>query len=88
VPDTRNGVKVERCDRTHAASALRELMGDALPEGVTFDQLTLYLARKGHWPVGIAVRLTAPCSVSRTVELSRPDDRRLEVKIPKSAAFS
>jgi hypothetical protein len=108
-PDARNGVKAERIDITNAASALRELMGDALPDGVTIDEFTLYLAQKGHWPVGITVRfsattdqactamagsesqavaLTAPCSVSRTVELSRPDDERLRVKIPKSAVLN
>jgi hypothetical protein len=108
VPDTRNGVKVERYDFTSAASALSGFTRD-IPDGVTFDQLTLYLARKGRWPVAIGVRLsaetdeacaamgdsvgagdvlTAPCSVSQTVELSRPNDARLTVKIPKSAGLS
>jgi hypothetical protein len=34
-----------------------------------------------------AVALTAPCSVSRTIELHRPDDPRLAVRIPTSAAL-
>jgi hypothetical protein len=39
----------------------------------------------GDGSAGVA--LTAPCSVSRTIELHRPDDPRLAVRIPASAAL-
>jgi hypothetical protein len=107
VPDTHNGVKVDRYDFT-TIGPVHELVEAALP-GVSIDEFTMYLARKGDWPVGIETRLTgltdeacasmggneaagialdAPCSMTRTVELSRPDDHRLKVKIPKAAVFN
>jgi hypothetical protein len=109
VPDTRNGVKVERFDVMRGPDVLRLFVEDAAPDGVELQTFRLYIAREGHWPVAIETRvtgttdeacstiggngqagivLTAPCSVARTIDLRRPDDRRLKVRIPVSAELS
>jgi len=87
VPDTHNGVKVGFSIDEFTMYLARN--GD-WPVGIEirFTGLTdeACASMGGNEAAGIA--LDAPCSMTRTVELTRPDDRRLRVRIPEAAVFN